>query len=569
MSSHAVAFPHEHRMNSRLASGTRLAAVRDTTSHLLQGPTARFAAMSRVLYAIANYSDLGELLTHLAMELAGFLAFDAIALTEYDEATKKVSRHCVRMRTNGTNTVEKGTSAWTYEHLDESSGENAGKAFRTAEPCTVTSAFSAATPHESITSVTAHSLTRQNRVLGALELGRREYQPFSRDEETFLTQVAKPVAMAVETARAGEHIAKLRDALARQELNFDIAECRHAEERTRNENLALRERIDRDSMFEDIVGSSNALRKVLRQVVKVAPSDSTVMIMGETGTGKELIARAIHKRSTRSERAFIGVNCAAIPPSLIASELFGHEKGAFTGATERRIGRFEAANGGTIFLDEVGDLPPEIQIALLRVLQEREIERVGSNKTIPVDVRVLAATHRDLNALVAEGKFRQDLLYRLNVVPIQMPSLRDRGEDIPVLVEYFVDRFGKKTGKRLRTMDKRTAELLEAYTWPGNVRELQNVIERAVILSEGDIVRVDETWLKHLAQPSSSPTLTFNGALEKQERGMIETALTESAGRVSGPDGAATKLGLPRATLDAKIKRLGINKYQFRVQRSA
>ena len=241
---------------------------------------------------------------------------------------------------------------------------------------------------------------------------------------------------------------------------------------------------------------------MLRQVDKVAHSDSTVLILGETGTGKELIARAIHKRSNRGERAFIGVNCAAIPASLIASELFGHEKGAFTGATQRRLGRFESANGGTIFLDEVGDLPSEIQIALLRVLQEREIERVGSNRPIPLDVRVLAATHRDLNALVAEGKFRQDLLYRLNVVPIEMPSLRDRAPDIPLLVEYFIDRFGKKAGKKFRTIDRRTLKLLQAYGWPGNVRELQNVIERAVILSEGDIFSVDETWLKRQAPQS-------------------------------------------------------------------
>src|SRR5580658_2628522 len=247
----------------------------------------------------------------------------------------------------------------------------------------------------------------------------------------------------------------------------DIDDRVRAEERTRNENLALREQIDRDSMFEDIVGSSDALRKVLRRVSKVASSDSTALILGETGTGKELIARAIHKRSKRADRAFIGVNCAAIPPSLIASELFGHEKGAFTGAAQRRLGRFESANGGTIFLDEVGDLPAEIQIALLRVLQEREIERVGSGRPIPVDVRVVAATHRDLDALVSEGKFRQDLLYRLNVVPVHMPPLRERAADIPLLVEYFIARFGSKAGKKFRTIDKRTREILRVYEWPG------------------------------------------------------------------------------------------------------
>jgi formate hydrogenlyase transcriptional activator len=349
---------------------------------------------------------------------------------------------------------------------------------------------------------------------------------------------------------------------------IDIDDRVREEERTRNENVALREQIDRDSMFEDIVGSSEALRKVLRQVSKVASSDSTVLILGETGTGKELIARAIHRRSKRAERAFIGVNCAAIPASLIASELFGHEKGAFTGATQRRLGRFESANGGTIFLDEVGDLPTDVQIVLLRVLQEREIERVGSDRPIPINVRVLSATHRDLNTLVAEGKFRQDLLYRLNVVPIEMPSLRDRAADIPLLVDYFIDRFGKKAGKKFRRIDKRTLKLFQAYDWPGNIRELQNVIERAVILSDGDIFSVDETWLKWQAPQSAGPTAGLNRALQRQEKEMIEAALAESGGRVSGPAGAATKLGLPRPTLDAKIRRLGINKYRFKGQRS-
>src|SRR6201982_2255814 len=344
----------------------------------------------------------------------------------------------------------------------------------------------------------------------------------------------------------------------------DIDDRVRAEERTRNENLALREQIDRDSMFEDIVGSSEALRKVLRQVDKVAASDSTVLILGETGTGKELIARAIHKRSKRADRAFIGVNCAAIPPSLIASELFGHEKGAFTGATQRRMGRFESANGGTIFLDEVGDLPAEIQIALLRVLQEREVERVGSSRPIPVDVRVVAATNRDLNALVAEGKFRQDLLYRLTVGPIQMPPLRERVSDIPLLVEYFMDRFGKRAGKKFRTIDKKSLELFKAYGWPGNVRELQNVIERAVILCEGETFSVDESWLKRELPSTPSWSGTLNRALITQEKEMIEAALAESFGRISGPIGAAARLGLPVRTLDSKIKRLKINKYRFK-----
>jgi formate hydrogenlyase transcriptional activator len=330
------------------------------------------------------------------------------------------------------------------------------------------------------------------------------------------------------------------------------------------ENLALKEEIDHALMFEDIVGSSEALSKVLHQVARVASSDSTVLILGETGTGKELIARAIHKRSKRADRAFIAVNCAAIPPSLIASELFGHERGAFTGATQRRVGRFEAANGGTIFLDEIGDLPQEIQVVLLRVLQEREIERVGGNKPIPVDVRVLAATHHDLNALVAEGRFREDLLYRLSVVPIEVPPLRERVADIPLLLEYFIDRFGKRAGKKFRTIDKKSLKVLQAYGWPGNVRELQNVIERAVILNDPDTLSVDETWFKRKTLQVAAPKLPLSGALLRQEKEMIETALREAGGMVGGPTGAAARLGIPRETLNSKIKKLEIKRYLFK-----
>ena len=344
----------------------------------------------------------------------------------------------------------------------------------------------------------------------------------------------------------------------------DIEDRKQAEERLQRENAALREELNQVSMFEEIVGSSEPLHKVLSQVSKVAPSDSTVLILGQTGTGKELIARAIHKRSKRAGRSFIGVNCGAIPTSLIASELFGHEKGAFTGATQRRLGRFEAANGGTIFLDEVGDLPPDIQIALLRVLQEREIERVGSDRPIPVDVRVLAATHRDLDKLVSEGKFREDLLYRLNVVPIDMPSLRERAADIPILVEYFIARFGRKMGKKFHSIEKKTQKILQEYEWPGNVRELQNVIERAVTLSDSDTFAVDESWLKR--EPSEAPhaSTALNTLLLAHEKEVIEAALAQSHGRISGPAGAATKLGIPDSTLETKIQRLGIDKYRFK-----
>jgi formate hydrogenlyase transcriptional activator len=339
----------------------------------------------------------------------------------------------------------------------------------------------------------------------------------------------------------------------------DIDDRKRAEERVRNENLALREEIDRASMFEEIVGSSPALHHVLEQVAKVAKTDSTVLLLGETGTGKELVARAIHRRSGRSSRAFIRVNCAAIPPSLIASELFGHEKGAFTGALQRRLGRFEAADGGTIFLDEVGDLPPETQIALLRVLQEREIERVGSSHPIAVDVRVLAATNRDLEAAVESGAFRRDLYFRLNVIPIRMPPLRERGDDIPVLVEYLVERYAKSAGKSIRHIKKQTLELLQAYDWPGNVRELQNVIERAVVLCDGDTFVIEESWLKACPSQPSQRTGSQVTTLAESEKAMIEAALAETHGRISGPRGAAAKLGIPRQTLESKIKALHID----------
>src|ERR1700683_3574036 len=344
----------------------------------------------------------------------------------------------------------------------------------------------------------------------------------------------------------------------------DIDDRKRAEDRTRNENVALREDIVRSSMFEEIVGSSEPLRRVLVQVSKVAPTDSTVLVLGETGTGKELIARAIHNRSKRSNRAFIRVNCAAIPQSLIASELFGHEKGSFTGATQRRLGRFESADGGTIFLDEVGDLPPETQVALLRVLQEREFERVGGSQTVSVDVRVIAATNRDLSTAVAEGKFRQDLFYRLNVVPIRLPALRERISDISLLVGYLIDRYAKKLGKKIRNIDKKTIELFYAYDWPGNIRELQNVVERAVILSEGETFFVDETWLTHLAPKLAATTAPLVADLVKHEREILEAALRESEGVVGGRSGAAVKLGIPRQTLESKIRKLGINRHRFK-----
>src|ERR1700740_2814402 len=356
-----------------------------------------------------------------------------------------------------------------------------------------------------------------------------------------------------------EHLEK------RAALESAVEELELLRERLYRENLALRDEVDRVSMFEEIVGTSAALKAALSRVIKVAATDSTVLITGETGTGKELVARAIHRRSDRSSRAFVNVNCAAIPRDLIASELFGHEKGAFTGATQQRLGRFELANGGTIFLDEVGELPAETQIALLRVLQEHEFERIGGSRRIRGDVRVIAATNRDLQAAINAGSFRSDLFYRLNVFPIEIPSLRGRREDIPLLVEYFIDRYARKAGKNITTVDKKTLRLLESYPWPGNIRELQNVIERSVIVCETANFSVDESWLSQQPlEKSAASQLYLSEKVAAQEKELIEAALRECQGRVFGPSGAAAKLGIPRSTLESKIRSLRIDKNRFK-----
>jgi len=320
-------------------------------------------------------------------------------------------------------------------------------------------------------------------------------------------------------------------------------------------------------MFEEIVGASPTLTAVLSRACKVAGSDSTVLISGETGTGKELVARAIHRRSRRASGAFVPLNCAAIPRDLMASELFGHEKGAFTGAVQRRLGRFELANGGTIFLDEVGELSPDTQVALLRVLQEREFERLGGRERIQVDVRVIAATNRDLTAAVTDGTFREDLFYRLNVFPLEMPPLRERREDIPMLVEYFIGRYARRAGKTFRRVSKRTLDCLQCHAWPGNVRELQNVIERSVIVSDTDEFAIDESWLSPRGGERGrrlGAGIGLVSSLAEHEKALVENALRETAGRVYGPSGAAARLGIPRSTLEWKIRALKIDKSRFR-----
>ncbi len=370
------------------------------------------------------------------------------------------------------------------------------------------------------------------------------------------------------------HTEPLRDAAGRivrwfgssvdiEELKRTESELHALKDRLHRENIALRDEISQTSMFEEIVGSCEPLRRVLALVSKVAGTDSTVLITGETGTGKELIARAIHKRSPRAARPFVSVNCGAIPPALTTSELFGHEKGAFTGAVQRHLGRFELAEGGTILLDEVGELPQETQVALLRVLQERSFERVGGSKAMTADVRVIAATNRDLDKSIAEGSFRHDLYYRLSVFPIHMPPLRERADDIPLLVEYLTQRYAAKAGKKVTTVSRRTIDLLTAYDWPGNIRELQNIIQRAIILSEGTL-SVDERWLKPNPARTTIRVAGLGRPSSGEEAQLIESALADAQGRVAGPDGAAARLGIPRSTLESKIRTLRIDKHRFR-----
>src|SRR5215469_4445645 len=400
---------------------------------------------------------------------------------------------------------------------------------------------------EKMQSFAGYPLVVEDRLVGVMGMFSR--QALTESALEALASIADGIAQGIDRKRAEDALKVLKDQLYR-------------------ENIALRDEVDRASMFDEIVGTSNPLKAVLARIAKVAPTDSTVLITGETGTGKELIARAIHRKSRRAGRAFVSVNCAAIPRDLIPSELFGHEKGAFTGATQRRLGRFELADGGTIFLDEVGELLPETQVALLRVLQERELERVGGGQSIHVDVRVIAATNRDLQAAIANRTFRQDLFYRLNVFPIEVPALRERKDDLLLLVEYFVQRYAAKAGKDIRSVDKKTLDVLQSYDWPGNIRELQNVIERSVILSSGNVFSVDELWLsKELPAPASSvkaPPLVKGPAEPRSEREIIEAALAATRGRVSGPSGAAAKLGIPPSTLETRIKALKINKSQFK-----
>ncbi|WP_157467438.1 sigma 54-interacting transcriptional regulator [Edaphobacter aggregans] len=498
---------------------------------------------------VALHLDLREVFLAVSSELRRVFKCDFVGLALPDGSGEYLRQHMVDFP-ESKGLLKEG-------ELYPMEASCAGLAFRSAKPVLLNNLpegrsiwssdqafYRRVTDEGPFQSGTFLPLIREDRNLGVLQLTSRSERSFAEQDVEFLGEVANQIAITLTNALEYERVAETKD-------------------RLHEENLALREQIDQAFMFEEIVGSSPVLKTVLTNIVKVAPTDSTVLITGETGTGKELIARAIHKRSRRSSHAFISVNCASIPPTLIASELFGHEKGAFTGAMQLRQGRFELAQSGTIFLDESGELPAETQIALLRVLQERQFERVGGTRVIPADVRVIAATNRDLPAAVAAGTFRADLFYRINVFPIQVPPLRERKKDIPMLVEYFLKRFAEKMGKPISKIDKHVLEVCQGYHWPGNIRELQNIIERSVILCGSDPFWIDEAWLstqEPLQMELSAPLVQM---LQNQEKKTIEAALVQSKEKVAGSDGAAARLRIPPSTLDSKIKQLKIEKHKF------
>jgi len=534
-------------------AGTDIEDLKRTES-LLEAERDRLRLLLEIEQALVANLDLQSLFESLAATLREVTGCDLIGLSVPEPANSQLRQRMVNYG-EGRGAIKVGMVVPLY-------GSASGKAFRTRELVYMDGSqgdkpnpeiydtpegkrFYQLLLTEGVPSGYFLPLVHKGEAIAVIQLTKYAGVKFKTQQADFLKALAGQLSIAVANALEHDAIVASRDQLAR-------------------EQIYLREEIERTSMFEEIVGSSDALRRALVQVSKVAPTDSTVLILGETGTGKELLARAIHNRSRRSKKAFIQVNCAAIPQSLIASELFGHEKGSFTGALQRRVGRFELADGGTIFLDEVGELPPETQIALLRVLQEREFERVGGSQTIAVDVRVIAATNRDLDAAIADGAFRQDLFYRLNVFPIRVPPLRERIGDISLLVGYLIDRYAQKAGKKIQLVDKQTMDLFRAYEWPGNIRELQNVVERAVILCEGETFSVDEAWLTRAAPRSTAKTVPLVADLVEREREMIEKALRDSKGVIGGPSGAASKLGIPRQTLESKIRKLGINRYSYK-----
>ena len=504
----------------------------------------RYEALFRVSDCLSAHRDMKGLFRALPLQLRPVVDFNYLSVLLDTGSADGVSWFVPDDDDNSVLTlardvpIEQAHVSWVFEHQQPDIIAKLDQGLRFSGSKRLLS-------ERGLQSGCAVPIRTAHRRLGAMFLGSERSCPCSDEEVRFLSLVADRVAQAV-------------DGVLSQESHDDHGSSENLDKET----IALREEVSSTSMFEEIVGSSEPLHRVLAHTAKVAPTDSTVLITGESGTGKELVARAIHKRSHRFHRPFVRLNCAAIPPSLIASELFGYEKGAFTGATQRHIGRFELANGGTIFLDEIGEIPAEAQVALLRVLQEHEFERVGGTQPIHVNARVLAATNRDLRAAVEAGTFRLDLFYRLNVFPIHMPALRERREDILLLAKYFIERYASRAGKKIRNIERKTLEWLEAYDWPGNIRELQNVVERALILCDAETLSIDERWLHPETRGTKAP-IALVATLANREREIITAALEECRGRISGPSGAAGKLGMPRTTLEYKIKSLRINKHQF------
>jgi len=531
-----------------------LTAIRDSagavtgyskvTRDVTESKKAQEAVILQLSTVLLANVDIRKLLGAISVSIQQMVPHDAATLALFDEESGKLQ---VQFLSSDGNVEDRPPEV----QLDPKASPS-GQAFRSRQPLILNRIESWPFAPESIQHLTAVGmvsglwvpLIHRERTLGALAVFSRAPNTFTQHDAVLLGQVAGQVAMAVNNALSFKQLAELR-------------------ERLHQEKKYLEDEINVDNQFEDIVGESTGLRSVLREIATVAPTDATVLIQGETGTGKELLARAIHRLSPRVERTFIKLNCAAIPAGLLESELFGHEKGAFTGAIARKIGRLELAHEGTLFLDEVGELSLDLQPKLLRALQEREIERIGGTRPIPVNVRLIAATNRDLVQMVAEKQFRSDLFYRLKVFPVLAPPLRERASDIPVLVRHFVERHSRRMGKTIQTIPDEAMEALVRWKWPGNIRELENFLERAVILSRGPVLFVPLAELESMEEEEGDSAVSANPTLQAAERDHILRALRDAKGMIGGPTGAAARLGLKRTTLNSKIKKLGIERSDY------
>ncbi|MGA3028114.1 MAG: sigma 54-interacting transcriptional regulator, partial [Bryobacteraceae bacterium] len=516
----------------RVAAQVAVAVDNSLNAQALARERDRLRALLDINNAMVSQLELGELFSSITACLRNIVPHEYSSLALHEPGASYLVIHALE--------YELGSSRVEQDIRIPMEGSPSGVAFRTGQPIrfeagSYSSAVTRALESEGLRSGCSIPLVTRNRVLGTVNLASVRENAFSEEDVDFLAQVAAQAAIAIENAQAFREIERLKNKLT-------------------EEKLYLEDEIRSERNFGEVIGDSPAFRKALRQVETVAPTDATVLILGETGTGKELIARSVHELSARRERTFARLNCAAIPTGLLESELFGHEKGAFTGAIAQRIGRFELADGGTLFLDEVGDIPLELQPKLLRALQEQEFERLGSTRTIKVDVRVIAATNRDLARMVAEQQFRIDLYYRLNVFPLPVPPLRERAVDIPMLVRYFAQKFSRRMNKPIKTIPAATLVALAEYSWPGNVRELENLIERAVILTSGTTLEIP------LAELRPGLALAPSATLAAAERQHIRRVLDETGWKVAGPAGAAARLGMKRTTLQSRIKKLGIER---------